>query len=161
MAPPPGTPLSNFTRPSTRRTGSTRQFGHSSLDAASEEILADDHVFLAIPVHVRDSDPENGRKLGFSRQGPRFEMIASIQIIPNRNQCRSSHANKGDFSYFFAPKMASFAALSTRNLTTRLAVTLMAWPFLGPNCMVIVRAGRFTNTSLPIPGTVKVFLACL
>jgi len=70
------------------------QFGHSSLDAASEEILADDHVFLAIPVHIRDSDPENGRKLGFSQQGPRLEMIASIQIIPNRNQCRSSHANK-------------------------------------------------------------------
>jgi hypothetical protein len=69
--------------------------------------------------------------------------------------------NQTDFGYFFPPRIASLAALATRNFTTRLAETLMVWPFLGPNCIVIVRAGRFTNTSLPMPGTVKVFLACL
>jgi len=54
--------------------------------------------------------------------------------------------------------MASFAALATRNLTTRLAAILMDSPVAGLRPM---RALRFTSTSLPKPGMVKVFLAFL
>src|SRR5579872_4561415 len=60
--------------------------------------------------------------------------------------------------YYFAPRIASLAALATRNLTTRLAAILMVSPVAGLRPM---RALRFTNTNLPKPGSVKVFLAFL
>src|SRR5580692_3669959 len=59
---------------------------------------------------------------------------------------------------YLAPRMASLAALATRNFTTRLAGMLMGWPVAGLRPM---RAARFTSTSLPRPGRVKVFFACL
>ncbi len=60
--------------------------------------------------------------------------------------------------YFFAPKIASLAALATRNFTTRLAGILIVAPVAGLRPM---RALRFTSTSLPRPGIVKEFLAFL
>jgi len=60
--------------------------------------------------------------------------------------------------YFFTPKIASLAALATRNFTTRLAAILMDSPVAGLRPM---RALRLTSTSLPNPGKVKVFLAFL
>ena len=59
---------------------------------------------------------------------------------------------------YFVPRIASFAALATRNLTTRLAAILMVSPVAGLRPM---RALRLTNTSLPRPGRVKVFFAFL
>ena len=56
------------------------------------------------------------------------------------------------------PRMASFAALATRNFTTRLAGILMASPVAG---FRPIRALRFTNTSLPNPGMVNLFFAFL
>src|SRR5688572_5962063 len=48
------------------------------------------------------------------------------------------------------PRMASFAALATRNFTTRFAAILIGSPVCGFRPM---RAFRFANTSLPSPGT--------
>src|SRR5438552_561862 len=59
---------------------------------------------------------------------------------------------------YLAPKMASLAALATRNFTTRFAGIWICSPVAGLRPM---RAARLTNTSLPNPGSVKVFLACL
>ena len=60
--------------------------------------------------------------------------------------------------YFLAPRIASLAAFATRNFTTRLAGILIASPVAGLRPM---RAFRFTSTSLPTPGNVNVFFACL
>src|SRR5882762_8037675 len=57
-----------------------------------------------------------------------------------------------------APRIASLAALATRNLTTRLAGIWICSPVAGLRPM---RALRFTSTNLPSPGRVKVFLAFL
>src|SRR5213593_4709680 len=59
---------------------------------------------------------------------------------------------------YLAPRIASLAALATRNLTTRLAGIWICSPVAGLRPM---RAARLTRTSLPRPGSVKVFLACL
>src|SRR5207245_8449603 len=56
------------------------------------------------------------------------------------------------------PSTATLQALATRNLTTRLAGILMGSPVCG---LRPIRAFRFTKTSLPRPGKVKVFLASL
>jgi hypothetical protein len=61
-------------------------------------------------------------------------------------------------SSYLVPRIASFAALATRNLTTRLAGILIAAPVAGLRPM---RALRLTSTSLPRPGIVKEFLAFL
>src|ERR1700685_1049946 len=61
-------------------------------------------------------------------------------------------------NYFLTPRIASFAALATRNFTTRLALIWMASPVLGLRPM---RAARSLRTSLPMPGNVKVSFACL
>src|SRR5437660_1775460 len=66
-----------------------------------------------------------------------------------------------EISNYFAPRTASLHALAMRNLTTRLAGMVFDWPLSGPNCIIIWRAGRFTRTSLPRPGRVKVLRACL
>src|ERR1700679_2908473 len=59
---------------------------------------------------------------------------------------------------YLVPRIASLAALATRNFTTRLALIWMVAPVAG---LRPVRALRFTRTSLPRPGRVKVSLACL
>jgi len=64
-------------------------------------------------------------------------------------------SRQGDY---FLPRIASFAALATRNFTTRLAAILMVAPVAGLRPM---RALRFTRTSLPRPGRVKEFFAFL
>src|SRR3954468_10356762 len=63
--------------------------------------------------------------------------------------------------YFFAPRIASLAALAMQNFTRVLAGTLMVWPFFSPNCMTISRGLLLASTSLPIPGIWKLFFACL
>ena len=65
--------------------------------------------------------------------------------------------NKTDRNYL-VPRIASLAALATRNLTTLLALILMVSPVAGFRPM---RALRFTRTILPSPGIVKLFLAFL
>src|SRR5207302_3702123 len=75
-----------------------------------------------------------------------------------RHPDRSQGAFYKDGRNYFVPRIASFAALATRNLTTRFAAILMVSPVAGLRPM---RALRFTNTSLPRPGSVKVFLAFL
>ena len=59
---------------------------------------------------------------------------------------------------YFLPRIASLAALATRNFTTRLAAILIVSPVAGLRPM---RALRFTRTNLPSPGIVNVFLAFL
>ena len=59
---------------------------------------------------------------------------------------------------YLVPRMASFAALATRNFTTRLALIWICSPVLGLRPM---RAARFFKTSLPMPGSVNVSFACL
>ena len=59
---------------------------------------------------------------------------------------------------YFAPRMASLAALATRNFTTRLALIWIVSPVAG---LRPTRALRLTSPSLPIPGRVKMFLAFL
>src|SRR6185437_13198232 len=59
---------------------------------------------------------------------------------------------------YFAPRMASLAALATWNFTTRLAGIWMVSPVAGLRPR---RAARFLSLSLPRPGSVKVFLAFL
>ena len=73
---------------------------------------------------------------------------------PELNQSASENGSR----FYFAPRIASLAALATRNFTTRLALIWIASPVAGLRPM---RALRFTNTSLPRPGSVKVFLAFL
>ena len=64
----------------------------------------------------------------------------------------------GKRAYFFTPRMASFAFFETRNFTTRLAGILISSPVAGLRPM---RAFRFTRTSFPTPGIVKLFFASL
>jgi hypothetical protein len=52
-------------------------------------------------------------------------------------------------NYFFAPRIASFAAFATRNFTTVLAGILIFCCVLG---LTPVRAFLFCYTSLPKPG---------
>src|SRR5829696_3729853 len=59
---------------------------------------------------------------------------------------------------YFAPRMASLAAFATRNFTTFLAGMLICSPVAG---LRPIRALRFTSTSLPRPGSVKLFFAFL
>src|SRR6478736_6874009 len=59
---------------------------------------------------------------------------------------------------YLLPRMASLQALATRNFTTRLAGIWICSPVAGLRPR---RALRLTNTSLPMPGRVKVFLAFL
>src|SRR5579863_1666183 len=55
-------------------------------------------------------------------------------------------------NYFLGGAMTSLAALATRNLTTVLALILMAWPVCGLRPM---RALRSAFTRRPIPGITK------
>jgi len=64
----------------------------------------------------------------------------------------------GSQNYFFTPKIASFAALATRNFTTFLALIWIFSPVAG---LRPTRALRLTSTSLPRPGMVNESLACL
>ena len=59
---------------------------------------------------------------------------------------------------YLAPRIASFAALATRNFTTFLALIWMVSPVAGLRPR---RALRWTRTSLPRPGSVKEFFAFL
>ena len=61
-------------------------------------------------------------------------------------------------SYFFVPRIASFAVLATRNFITLFAGILMLSPVAGSRPILALRLCR---TSLPMPGMVKPFLACL
>jgi hypothetical protein len=61
-----------------------------------------------------------------------------------RENSAATNNEKLTIAYFFAPKMASFAALATRNLTTRLAAILICSPVAGLRPM---RALRLTSTS--------------
>jgi len=56
------------------------------------------------------------------------------------------------------PRIASFAALATRNFTTFLALIWIVSPVAGLRPW---RALRWTRTSLPRPGSVKEFFAFL
>ena len=90
----------------------------------------------------------NGRWLGKKKN--RAPRLAIERLsIPNTTT---------DPGYFFAPRIASLAALATRNFTTRLAAILMASPVAG---FRPIRAFRFTSTSLPKPGMVNLFFAFL
>src|SRR5262245_10520624 len=67
-------------------------------------------------------------------------------------------------SYFLAPRIASFAALATRNLRTLvagLAEICIGSPVAGLRPILAGRAGRVRTTSLPTPTSVKLFLASL
>src|SRR5687768_13625003 len=66
------------------------------------------------------------------------------------------HCQKTGF--YFALRTASLQAFATRNFTTFLAGILIVSPVAGLRPM---RALRFTKTSLPKPGKVKLFLAFL
>src|SRR3970040_1213123 len=66
--------------------------------------------------------------------------------------------DNGTFENYFFPRIASFAALATRNFTTFLAGILIASPVWG---FLPMRALRFTRTSFPGPGSVKAFFASL
>src|ERR1039458_6781952 len=66
--------------------------------------------------------------------------------------------NNNTVPNYLLPRIASLAALATRNLTTRLAAILMVSPVAGFRPM---RALRFTRTILPSPGIVKEFFAFL
>src|ERR1017187_8904747 len=82
---------------------------------------------------------------------------------PKRTEKRATSIRFGflDFScppVYFVPRMASLAALATRNFTTRLALIWIVSPVAGLRPM---RGLRSTSTSLPRPGRVKVFLAFL
>lgn len=72
-------------------------------------------------------------------------------------QLPSGHIGAPRHAHFFGPKMASLAALATRNLTTFLAGILMASLVAG---LRLMQALRLTSTSLPMPGMVKPFCAC-
>ena len=86
----------------------------------------------------------------------------SDQASPNErgegNESSASQTTEPTKNYFFAPRIASLAALATRNLTTRVAAILMVAPVAGLRPM---RAFRFTRTIFPSPGIVKEFLAFL
>ena len=126
-------------------------------------------------------------EIGFSRAGKLIDMMQRDGIVgppaggsrsreilvPDRTTSRKSTGTGGrsrnwgtpgggspnsSVPYFFAPRIASLAAFATRNFTTRLAGILIASPVAGLRPM---RAFRFTSTSLPTPGNVKVFFACL
>ena len=56
------------------------------------------------------------------------------------------------------PRIASFAAFATRNLTTRFAGILIDSPVAG---FLPILALRLTSTSFPNPGIVNVFFASL
>src|SRR5690242_3367044 len=85
--------------------------------------------------------------------------VSGLKEKRRRNEnLRRTNKMKSVEAYFFAPKIASFAALATRNLTTRLAAILICSPVAG---LRPIRALRLTSTSFPSPGTVKLFLAFL
>ena len=107
-----------------------------------------------------------------------WEIIAIVEVL-ERKGCRivrhqprmNAHTRSRDSGltrsrlriclergYFFLPRMASLAALATRNLTTRLAGILIAAPVWGFRPM---RALRFTKTSFPSPGITNMFFASL
>ena len=67
------------------------------------------------------------------------------------------HNNK-TFPDYLLPRIASLAALATRNLTTRFAAIWIVSPVAG---FRPIRALRFTRTILPSPGIVKEFFAFL
>src|SRR5687768_12272034 len=66
--------------------------------------------------------------------------------------CVDSERSREAPDYFLGPRIASLAALATRNLTTFLAGMWIGSPVAGLRPM---RALRFTRTSLPMPGMVK------
>src|SRR6185437_13442281 len=68
--------------------------------------------------------------------------------LPFERDC----APEGTDHYFFEGAIASLADLATRNLTTVLALILMAWPVCGLRPM---RAFRSAFTSRPMPGMTK------
>ena len=70
----------------------------------------------------------------------------------------SFHArwNAAPSARYFLPRIASFAALERRNLRTFLAGILIDSPV---EALRLLRARRFTNTSLPSPGREKPFSA--
>src|SRR5438093_2864014 len=97
--------------------------------------------------------------------GPGYKPIipssrnSSVSPLPPRLSRLSLHpAPDKSARAYLAPRMASLAALATRNFTTRLAGIWICSPVAGLRPR---RAARLTNTSLPNPGSVKVFLACL
>src|ERR1039458_5095221 len=92
---------------------------------------------------------------------PAYLQVTGGRMANKRGEGTESSASTTTtirFGYFFAPRIASLAALATRNLTTRLAAILMVSPVAGFRPM---RALRFTSTILPSPGIVKEFLAFL
>ena len=97
-------------------------------------------IWMVSPVAVDEKAPEAGRFAG--------------------GACRSGEADKVgiDPADHFEPRIASLAALATRNFTTFLAGILISAPVAG---LRPTRALRLTRTSLPTPGKVKVFLAFL
>ena len=85
-----------------------------------------------------------------------YEAIRNRLARPVRAGEGSCLVVAGWLKNYFAPRIASLAALATRNLTTRLAAIWMVSPVAGWRP---IRALRLTRTSLPSPGRVKVFLA--
>src|SRR5437899_2028093 len=97
---PAGTALSVFFPPGQRTSiASARLAGHSSGPAVSislepeapagvltdlirgniEEVLAQEHVLIAVSVEVAHAHAKGRRPLGFCRQLVSFEMIAAVQ----------------------------------------------------------------------------------
>src|SRR5207237_1001599 len=88
----------------------------------------------------------------------RMNPFIQLSINPTKKALRSLRVPLGKSEFYFAPRMASFAALATWNFTTRLAGIWICSPVAGLRPM---RAARFLSFSLPRPGSVKVFLAFL
>ena len=84
--------------------------------------------------------------------------LSRLAQMKNKKGAPMNRSASGKGANYLPPRMASFAALATRNFTTRLAGIEMASPVLGLRPM---RAARFFSTSLPMPGSVKVSFACL
>ena len=106
--------------------------------------------FLVLGVAGFLRQPEN-------RMGPdRFSRKLAPLQLSNCASARRREPNAADRlrrpNYFLTPRMASLAALATRNLTTVLAgILIFCWVF----GLIPMRAFRFCFTSLPKPGSIN------
>ena len=94
-------------------------------------------------------------------------LVSSPQILARSNRCSPFSKSKGTLNpgsgwprkmlnFHFVPRIASLAALATRNFTTFLALIWIVAPVAG---LRPTRALRLTRTSLPRPGMVNESLA--
>src|SRR5205809_369656 len=101
--------------------------------------------------------------IGWERAGVRvcLHIKMNLETASSENK-KGTLTNQSAFSWksanYFAPRIASLAALATWNFTTRLAGIWICSPVAG---LRPIRAARFFSFNLPRPGSVKVFLAFL